>query len=703
MTESQASASFPRRWAATRRFTLGRPRAFAVAPDGSRVAFLRSRAGDDPTQRLWVSEPATGRERCVLDPDDLDVDETDLPAEEQARRERTREQAGGVVGFACDRAVRHAAVPLGGRVLLVDLVEGTVRDAGLDPPVVDPRLSPDGRRLAFVRDGDLHVVDLDAGTAAPVTVAASAEPDVTWGLAEFVAAEEMRRTRGFWWSPDGERLAAARVDVGPVARWHLADPVDPDAAPRPLRFPAAGQANAEVSLAIVGAGVEPVAVDWDRAGLPYLAAVTWSADAPLTIAVQSRDQGTVEIRTVDPDDGATALATRLERAPWVELIAGTPRWADGRLLTVRDDDRAGPGGTRRLYADDEPLTPDGLQVRSVLGASRSAALVSASGEDPTEVGVWRVGLDDGRAERLDPGGGVATAGGTPDALVLEHASLDAAPTAEVRAAGRRTVLRGLAERPPLTAAPELARLGERRLASALLRPSWHDGREPLPVLLDPYGGPHAQRVLRTEGAFLASQWFAETGFAVLVTDGRGSPGRGPAWEGEIAGDLASAPLADQVDALEAALERWPFLDPTRVAIRGWSFGGFLAALAVLRRPDVFHAAIAGAPVTDWRLYDTHYTERYLGDPATDPQAYDRSSLLDDAAGLARPLLLIHGLSDDNVVVAHTLRLSRALTEAGRPHRVLPLSGVTHMTPQEVVAERLLTLQRDFLAEALALG
>ncbi|MFO8075911.1 MAG: S9 family peptidase, partial [Egibacteraceae bacterium] len=298
--------------------------------------------------------------------------------------------------------------------------------------------------------------------------------------------------------------------------------------------------------------------------------------------------------------------------------------------------------------------------------------------------------------------GVATASGTPDALVVEQAGLEGPATAELRAAGRRTTLRSLAARPPLAAAPELARLGERRLASALLRPSWHDGREPLPVLLDPYGGPHAQRVLRSEGAFLASQWFAEAGFAVLVTDGRGSPGRGPAWEEAIAGDLASAPLADQVDALGAAAARWPFLDPDRVAIRGWSFGGFLAALAVLRRPDVFGAAIAGAPVTDWRLYDTHYTERYLGDPATDAGAYDRSSLLDDAAGLARPLLLIHGLSDDNVVVAHTLRLSRALTEAGRPHRVLPLSGVTHMTPQEVVAERLLTLQRDFLAEALAL-
>ena len=167
------------------------------------------------------------------------------------------------------------------------------------------------------------------------------------------------------------------------------------------------------------------------------------------------------------------------------------------------------------------------------------------------------------------------------------------------------------------------------------------------------------------------------------------------------GDLATAALDDQVDALHAAAEEEPRLDLSRVAIRGWSFGGYLAALAVLRRPDVFHAAIAGAPVTDWHLYDTHYTERYLGHPEEQPDAYRRSSLLDDAAKLERPLLLIHGLADDNVVVAHTLRLSRALLVAGRGHRVLPLSGVTHMTPQESVAENLLLLQVEFLRETLA--
>jgi dipeptidyl-peptidase-4 len=197
-----------------------------------------------------------------------------------------------------------------------------------------------------------------------------------------------------------------------------------------------------------------------------------------------------------------------------------------------------------------------------------------------------------------------------------------------------------------------------------------------------------------------SQWFADQGFAVLVTDGRGTPGRGPAWERAIHRDLAGPVLDDQVEALHAVAARHPGLDLGRVAVRGWSFGGYLAALAVLRRPEVFHAAVAGAPVTDWRLYDTHYTERYLGHPDHDPEPYRRSSLLADAARLERPLLLVHGLADDNVVAAHTLRLSGLLLAAGRPHAVLPLSGVTHLAAQEAVAENLLHLQLRFLKDAL---
>jgi dipeptidyl-peptidase-4 len=207
-------------------------------------------------------------------------------------------------------------------------------------------------------------------------------------------------------------------------------------------------------------------------------------------------------------------------------------------------------------------------------------------------------------------------------------------------------------------------------------------------------------VVAARNAHLSSQWLADQGFAVVVVDGRGTPGRGPTWERAVWRDLAGPVLEDQVDALHALAADAPWLDLTRVGVRGWSFGGYLATLAVLRRPDVFHAAVAGAPVIDWALYDTHYTERYLGTPQEDAEAYARSSLLADADLLTRPLMLIHGLADDNVVAAHTLRMSSALLAAGRAHTVLPLSGVTHMTPQEVVAENLLVLQVRFLKDAL---
>jgi dipeptidyl-peptidase-4 len=256
--------------------------------------------------------------------------------------------------------------------------------------------------------------------------------------------------------------------------------------------------------------------------------------------------------------------------------------------------------------------------------------------------------------------------------------------------------------PSLRANATLTFVGERRLATVVLLPRDHDG-SPLPVLVDPYGGPHAARAVRAHNAHLTSQWFAEQGFAVVVADGRGTPGRGSTWERAVHGDLATAVLEDQVEALHGAAEAHDVLDLGRVAIRGWSFGGYLAALAVLRRPDVFHAAIAGAPPTDWRLYDTHYTERYLGDPSAQPDVYDASSLLPLAPQLTRPLLLIHGLADDNVVAANTLQLSAALLAAGRPHEVLPLVGTTHMTSQEVVAENLMRHQLDFLRRALALG
>ncbi|MBK9178796.1 MAG: S9 family peptidase [Acidimicrobiales bacterium] len=702
---SDPTESFPRRSARSQRFTLGEPRNVAVAADGSRVVFARSTAGDDPVNALWVLDVAAGEERLAADPRALLADPGDerLPPAERARRERAREGAGGVVAFAVDPKATVAAFALGGRLFVADLVTGGARGVAVTGPVFDPRPDPTGRLVAYVAGPSLRVVDLGPG-GGDREVAGEAGPGATtvsWGSAEFVAAEEMGRARGFWWAPDGERLAVARVDVAPVGVWHVADAADPAAEPAVLRYPAAGTADADVALWVVGLDGGRAEVAWDRAAFPYLVEVSWGPAGPLTVVVQARDQRRMQVLRADPDTGVTDVIRDDADPAWLDIVPGVPgRLADGRLVwTVDRDD------TRRLVLGDEAVTPAGLQVRSVLHVGDDHVLVAAT-DDPTQQRVCRVGADGSLVVLTDePGVHTAVAGG--DVVVVRSASLAWDGVRSVVWQGGRRVaeLASAAWSPGEAPRVELLELGERRLRAALVLPRGRDldADDPLPVLLDPYGGPHAARVVRTRAAFHACQWLADQGFAVLVVDGRGTPGRGPAWERAVAFDLAGPVLDDQVDALHALAAARPGLDLTRVGIRGWSFGGYLAALAVLRRPDVFRAAVAGAPVTEWRLYDTHYTERYLGHPAEHAEAYERTSLLPLAAGLERPLLLVHGLADDNVVAAHTLRLSRALLEAGRPHTVLPLSGVTHMTPQEQVAENLLLLQVAFLKDALGVG
>ena len=698
--------SFPRRHARTRGFTLGRPRGFQVGADGARVAFLRSGGGDDPVNRLWVLELASGAERLAADPAALLGDGADdLPPEERARRERARERAGGIVAFAADLDLTVASFALAGRLFLADL-RGSVkaRELPVGDGVLDPRVDPTGARVAWVTGRALHLAELDgAGGPAARRLVGEDDPEVSWGLAEFLAAEEMDRSRGFWWSPDGQRLAVARVDLRRVRRFHLTDPANPAIEPVTLPYPAAGTDNAEVSLHVLDLAGRRVEVAWDRAAYPYLVSVSWEAGGPLTLLVQARDQTATQVLAADPGTGATTELAAQHDPAWVDIVAGVPAWLDGRLVMTADDPAC---DTRRLTVGGDPVTPPGLQVAAVVAVATDAVLVAGS-EEPTEVHLWRV-VPGQVPERLTdrPGHHAATAAGP--VVVVTRADLERDNTATtVTAPGRPPLpIASLAHAPGLAPRPRLLRAGPRGLRCALLLPgdtgtgTGAGGR--LPVLLDPYGGPHHRQVLAARDRFPVSQWFADQGFAVLVTDGRGTPGRGPAWERAVWRDLAGPVLDDQVEALAAVAADHPQLDLQRVAIRGWSFGGYLAALAVLRRPDVFHAAVAGAPVTDWRLYDTHYTERYLGHPAADPDAYRRSSLLADAAKLERPLLLVHGLADDNVVAAHTLRLSSLLLAAGRPHNVLPLSGVTHLAAQEAVAESLLHLQLAFLRDALGL-
>ncbi|MCW2932810.1 MAG: peptidase prolyl oligopeptidase active site domain protein, partial [Actinomycetia bacterium] len=692
----------------------GVPRAATISRDGERVVFLRTGGGEDPVTRLWLLNLADGRgEELLADPAATwNADRGEVPEAERVRRERVRERAAGIVAYSADVDCRTVAFALDGQLWVLRVGGGIAGDTAAVPtlvpaagPVIEPRIDPTGQRVAYVTDGALHVVELDGG--ADRLLAAPEHADVTYGLAEHVAAESMSRYRGFWWAPDGRQLLVARVDNSPVLRWWIADPANPQRPPRAIRYPAAGTPNAEVTLHVLRLDGTRTEVSWDRNAFEYLATADWDAHGPL-VSVQSRDQRTVLILAADPVTGVTRVLHEERDPAWVHLTYGAPlRTEAGRLVHVSDLD-----GARRLVVGSTPVTPDGLQVREVSGADGETVYFTGT-QDPTEGHLWRYDPERGLCRLSDSPGvhGGSAAGGTVVQFSHTEAghAVTATPSDMARSAGSTTarsaitpaMIACLAAEPVLKPRITWLTVGARELRTALLLPSWYQPGTRLPVLMSPYGGPAGQRVVRVRSsAFCEEQWFAEHGFAVLVTDGRGTPGRGPAWEKTVYGDTLSGPVDDQVDALMSVSEQFQDLDLSKVGIRGWSYGGALAAMAVIRRPDVFHAAISGAAPHDQRLYDTHWRERFLGTPDENPTGYDHCSTMTQAANLTRPLLLIHGMADDNVVAAHTLRISSALLAAGRPHQVLPLSGSTHMPTDENTVSQLLRHQLAFLADAL---
>ncbi|MGH3149515.1 MAG: DPP IV N-terminal domain-containing protein, partial [Streptosporangiaceae bacterium] len=416
--------SFPRQEARTRRFSLGVPRAFRISPDGARIAFLRTGSGTDPVTCLWVLDVASGQERLAADPRTLGpylegTDEENLPPEERARRERVRESAGGIVAYATDRDVTLAVFALSGQVHTVPLTGAgeQARTVATQIPALDPRPDPTGRRLAYVCSGALRVTGLDGGDDVAVADPQGAE-GVTFGLPEFIAAEEMDRQRGYWWSPAGSALLVARADETPVTRWHIADPAHPERTPAEVAYPAAGTPNAEVSLLLARLDGSHRPVETGSAEYPYLVTVNWEDEAEPLIVVQSRDQRRMRLLALDPGTGQTRVLLEDTDPHWLEIVPGVPaRLPGGRIVWARDE-----ADTRRLVVlapGQEPaaVTPPGLQVRGMLDVDGEVVLFSASAE-PTEVELWTWGPDGQHQavlQRAGQGGGVeggTRAGGT---------------------------------------------------------------------------------------------------------------------------------------------------------------------------------------------------------------------------------------------------------------------------------------------------
>ncbi len=721
--------SYPRQYARTRRFTCGEPRSIEVVQNS--VLFLRSQGGSDPVNCLWrisidSESGKLGHEQLLIDPSALHFnDDADaLPAEERSRRERMREQASGITGYSLSDDGNFAVFTLAGQVLLADISDPTAiaNVRALETPLgsFDARISPNGEFVAYVHDGDLHVIHV---AGADVVLAHDDDPNISWGMADFNAAEEFDRYRGFWWSPDSSQLLVAKVDNNPVQVWWIADPAHPDREPTQHRYPVAGSANAIVSLSMIGIDGTQIPIDLTgtHPDMEYLVSASWTRHGAV-VTTLNREQTDQRVIRVQPNGNCEQLHQCTDQQ-WIELIPGTPRICEAGLVHTVDvlDTLDGERGRRSLTTTD---TKTGATVQTAFERSpgnlliNTVAVVGDDGRALCTVTNHDLGAQFTQVVRIGNDGTTQTIAGEPSDLGIHSVAASTEEIVVIRSASLnrdrpefRVIVNGtlaghiesLAEVPLVDPQPIFLTAGVRSIPVAVLLPSDPSLRAEstkLPVIMDPYGGPHAARVIATRSAMASSQWLADQGFAVVIVDGRGTPGVGPNYERAVFRDLAGPPLADQVVGLLGAAAHVPQIDLSRVGIRGWSFGGYLAALAVLRRPDVFHCAVAGAPVTDWRLYDTGYTERYLGNPAEDDEPYEKSSLLNEATSLTRPLQLIHGLADDNVVAAHTLQFSSALVAAGIPHEVIPLSGVTHMTPQEEVAENMLLLQVDFLRRHL---
>ncbi len=698
---------FLRSYTETRGYMLGRPVAARPTPDGKAVLFLRSTARS-PELSLWEYQVAGGAARELITPQEILRGASEhLSAEERARRERQRVTLRGFTAFDLSDDGALLLVTLSGRLYTVRRGDGKVTALATGEGVIDPKLSPDGKRVAYVRDRDLYVLDLD-GAGHERRLTTSNDPHVTNGLAEFVAQEEMFRFTGYWWSPDGKSLAYEEADTRGVETFQLADPARPDEPPHPVPYPRPGKANAAVRLAVIAAGGgKPAFVEWDRARFPYLATVSWGAGGPLTLLVQSRDQRDEELLAADAHGKTHRLLAEHDDA-WLNLDQTVPRWLSDGSGFLWSSERGGAwalelrdakGALLRTLATDEGWG-------GLLHVDEQArAAYYAGSPEPSEDHLFRVSLDGGAPVKLtsEPGVHAATFARRAPVWVLSSTTLASMPRHTVHTVeGVSGELPSVAEAPPASHWPhaELLTVGPRKLRVMVSRPRDFDPHKKYPVIVAVYGGPHHRQVTRAMQPLLLRQWLADHGYLVVAVDGRGTPRRGRAWERAIRGDFAGPTLDDQVAALDALAARLPEMDERRVGIYGWSFGGYMAALAVLRRPDRFRVGVAGAPVVDWMDYDTHYTERYLGLPADDAEGYRRSSLLTWAASLERPLLLIHGTSDDNVYFLHSLKLADALFRAGRRFDFLPLSGFTHMVPDPVVNERLQTRILDALAAGL---
>jgi dipeptidyl-peptidase-4 len=683
----------------TRTYSLGQPVSPKITADGRAVVFLRGGARD-PVLRLYEFTIADAKLREILTPEKLlQGAEEKLTAEERSRRERERQSLRGFTSFELSKDGGKLFVALSSKLYVITRADSNVTELP-GRAWIDPHFSPDGRAVAAVNGGELHVIDLE--TKADLALTSGATETIQRGVAEFVAQEEMDRHEGFWWSPDSQWIAYQETDNSGVESRFIADPLHPETPPAKNFYPRAGTDNAKVRLGIIArSGGSTRWVEWDREKYPYLARVVWKeAAAPLCLLVQNRAQQEEVLLAVDPTSGATRELLVEKDAAWLNLDSKPmPLWLRSGREFLWTTERNGAWQVELHSADGafvRALTPADFNLNEFIDLNETdRSIVVTGGPDPRERHLFRFALEtkvEPRRLTQESGRHDAVFGEAKEQFLHRFDLLDGRAGWEVLRSsdgGKLGTLPSVAERPSALPKVELTRTDSPRpMDAAIVRPRAFEKGKRYPVILDVYAGPHHKQVVAQPDRYMIDQWMADRGYIVVLLDGRGTPGHGREWERAIRGNLIDVALADQVAGLQALAKHEPAMDLKRVGVVGWSFGGYFSAMATMRKPEVFRCGVAGAPVVTWENYDTYYTERYLGLPSENAEGYRASSVLTYAADLRRPLLLIHGLTDDNVYAQHSMQLSEALFNAGKTFNFLPLLG-THM-----VSDPLLRLRRQ---------
>lgn len=693
------------------------PAAVRPDPTSKMLTYLWSEDGT-LTRQLYAHDPSSGERKTMFAPEGGGATEENLSAEEKLRRERMRERGLGVTSYAWAKDANRVLVPLRGDVWVQDGLYGTPRKVatGGEHPCIDPQITRDGEWVAYVQDDEVYVVSADeVGTPVQVTSGARGTGR-TNGLAEYIAQEEMDRHHGFWWSHAGDKLAFEEVDETHIPVWRIVHEGAETPTWEDHRYPFAGQPNAKVRLGVVPrTGGTPVWMDLTMDGETeiYLARVHWTPKGDLLAELENRAQTRLQLVRFDLATGAPTALLEEKSDVWINLhhafhalekgqaeMEGAFVWASERT------------GFRHLYVYDaggrelRALTKGEWMVDALVGVDEDRGLVYFTGtkDGPTESHLYRVPLGGGEIVRLtsEPGMHGVVMDKTHTVFVDTHSSLDGPPSVSIRIAEDGKLRHRVAVPvDPRVAAldlqpPELVTLPSKdgvTLHGAIYRP---EGSGPFPVIVSVYGGPHAQRV--TSGwdmtVDMRAQYLRSLGYLVFKLDNRGSARRGLAFEGAIKNDLGNLEVQDQVDGVKWLVDQG-LADPQHVGIYGWSYGGYMAAMALVRAPETFKVGVAGAMVSSWDGYDTHYTERYMGTPASNPAGYASSSVMTHVDKLDGKLMIVHGLIDENVHFRHSARLVDALVKARKQYELLLFPAERHMPRAEGDRVYMEERMRDF--------